>query len=289
MTDARRRRTGEALGFWLLLAPSLLLLVLVFARTVACVVRMSFNGWTPPSFYVEDVVLDHYVRLATDPLIREAAFNTVVLAFQAALTSVVLAYVMTLIVWLRPKRFRLTVIGLMLCPLLASEISIIFGWWLVLPRNGLLSYMLVGSGLVSEKINLLYTEFAAFLGLVYAILPYSFFILLSVIDRQDRLLIEASADLGASPLSTFREVVLPLTWRGVVLAFSQALIWAFGIYATPSALGPDTLWTMGQRIQEEMIGRANWPLASAIAVAMIAAIALLLVVMRTMEPKERTA
>ena len=80
MTEARGTGTKEAFGFWLLVAPSLLLLVFVFAWTIAGVVRMSFNGWTPPSFYVEDIVLDHYVKLATDPLIREAAFNTVILA-----------------------------------------------------------------------------------------------------------------------------------------------------------------------------------------------------------------
>ena len=102
-------------------------------------------------------------------------------------------------------------IHLALCPLLISEISIIFGWWMFFPKNGLLSYALVSSGLITDKISLMYTEFAAFVGLTYVTLPFCFFILLSIFDGIDKKVLEASADLGAAPLRTFHEVLLPLT------------------------------------------------------------------------------
>ncbi|MBN9235864.1 ABC-type spermidine/putrescine transport system permease subunit I [Mesorhizobium sp. YL-MeA3-2017] len=271
---------------WILISPALAIVILVFGRTMFSVIRMSFNDWVPPKFYIDGFVATHYAHLVTDPVIREAVWNTFVLSVVASVASVVLAYVLALIVWLKPAKWRLAIIGMMLCPLLISEISIIFGWWLFLPRNGLLSYALVSTGLLHEKISLLYTEGAAFIGLIYVILPFSFFILLSVMDRQDKQLLEASSDLGASPLITFREVLLPLTWRGIVLALSQAFIWAMGIYATPSALGPDTLWTVGQLIQEQMIGRSNWPMASAMAVAMVFAVLLLMIGARLLGGKE---
>jgi len=271
---------------WILISPALAIVLLVFGRTIFSIIRMSFNDWIPPKFYVDGFVATHYAHLVTDPVIREAVWNTLVLSVGASAASVVLAYVVALIVWLKPAKWRLAIVGMMLCPLLISEVSIIFGWWLFLPRNGLLSYALVSTGLLHEKISLLYTEGAAFIGLIYVILPFSFFILLSVMDRQEKQLLEASSDLGASPLITFHEVLLPLTWRGIVLALSQAFIWAMGIYATPSALGPDTLWTVGQLIQEQMIGRSNWPMASAMAVAMVIAVLLLMTGARLLGGKE---
>src|SRR5690606_34606503 len=162
--------------------------------------------------------------------------------------------VFALLVWLKPARWRLLFIGLALCPLLISEISIIFGWWMFFPKNGLLSYALVSAGVLEDGISLMYTEFAALVGLVYLTLPFCFFIMLSIFDGIDRRVLEASADLGAGPARTFREVLLPLTRSGILIAFAQSFIWAMGTYATPSALGPNTLWTIGYLVQEQMLG-----------------------------------
>jgi len=140
-------------------------------------------------------------------------------------------------------------------------------------------------GLITDKISLMYTEFAAFVGLIYVTLPYCFFILLSICDGIDKRMIEASADLGAPPLTTFREVLLPLTWTGVLVAFSQSFIWTMGTYATPSALGPDTLWTMGYLIQEQMLGKHNWPMAAAFSMVLVVGVALVMVLTRTQQSK----
>jgi ABC-type spermidine/putrescine transport system permease subunit I len=203
----------------------------------------------------------------------------------ASVATVTIGYCFALLVWLKPARWRLLFIGLALCPLLISEIAIIFGWWMFFPRNGLLSYALLSTGLITDKISLMYTEFAAFVGLVYVTLPYCFFILLSILDGIDKRVLEASADLGAPPVRTFGEVLLPLTWTGILVAFSQCFIWTMGTYATPSALGPDTLWTMGFLIQEQMLGKHNWPMASALAVILVAGVAAVMVLTRSLQSK----
>ena len=153
------------------------------------------------------------------------------------------------------------------------------------PKNGLLSYALVSSGLITDKISLMYTEFAAFVGLTYVTLPFCFFILLSIFDGIDKRLLEASADLGASPVKTFREVLLPLTKGGIAAAFAQSFIWAVGTYATPSALGPDTLWTVGYLIQEQMLGKHNWPRAAAFSIVLTIGVAVVMLIIRMMTSK----
>jgi ABC-type spermidine/putrescine transport system permease subunit I len=250
--------------------------------------RMSFNLHIDQRLYVPGFTFEHYVNLFSNPLFTNAIWTTVQLSVLASLATVFIGYVFAMLVWLKPPRWRLLMIGLALCPLLISEIAIIFGWWMFFPKNGLLSFALLSSGLISDKISLMYTEFAAFIGLIYVTLPFCFFILLSIFDGLDKRLLEASADLGASPVTTFREVLLPLTWTGILVAFSQSFIWTIGTYATPSALGPDTLWTMGFLIQEQMLGKHNWPMASAFAAVLVIGVACVMAITRSMQSK-RTA
>lgn len=289
LSAARRAvERRRMLAPWLLMLPALVIVLIFFGLPMLLMARMSFHLHIDQRLYVPGFTFDHYVNLFSNPLFTNAIWTTVQLSMLASLTTVVIGYVFAMLVWLKPPRWRLLLIGLALCPLLISEIAIIFGWWMFFPKNGLLSYALLQSGLISDKISLMYTEFAAFVGLIYVTLPFCFFILLSIFDGLDKRLLEASADLGASPLTTFREVLLPLTWTGILVAFSQSFIWTIGTYATPSALGPDTLWTMGFLIQEQMLGKHNWPMASAFAAVLVIGVACVMVVTRSLQSK-RTA
>jgi ABC-type spermidine/putrescine transport system permease subunit I len=286
--DAARQRYARhaRLAPWLLMAPALVIVLIFFGVPALSMLRMSFNLKVDQRLYAPDFTVANYWTLVSNPLFTNAIWTTIKLSLVASLVTVVIGYAFALITWLKPARWRLLLIGLALCPLLISEISIIFGWWMFFPKNGLLSYALLNAGLIDDKISLMYTEFAALVGLVYITLPYCFFILLSLLDGIDKRMLEASADLGASPLKTFREVLLPLTRPGLIVAFSQTFIWAMGTYATPSALGPDTLWTIGFLIQEQMLGKNNWPMASALAMVLAAGVALVILFTRSfMKPE----
>ncbi|MFO1131603.1 MAG: ABC transporter permease [Hyphomicrobiales bacterium] len=278
----------KAMTPWLLMLPALIIVLIFFGIPTLYMVRMSFNLHFDQRLYVPGLTFEHYIDLFSNPLFTTAILTTIKLALIASLATVFIGYCFALLVWLKPARWRLLFIGLALAPLLISEIAIIFGWWMFFPKNGLLSYALVNSGLITNKVSLMYTEFAAFVGLVYVTLPYCFFILLSIFDGIDKRLLEASADLGATPFKTFREVMLPLTWTGILVAFSQSFIWTMGTYATPSALGPDTLWTMGFLIQEQMLGKHNWPMASALAVVLVIGVAAVMVVTRSMQSERNS-
>lgn len=265
---------------WLLMAPALAIAVLFFGLPTLFMFRMSFNLHTDGRLYVPGFTLENYTDLLGDQMFVTALWTTVKLAFMSSIFTVVISYIFVLLVWLKPARWRMLFIALAICPLLISEISVIFGWWMFFPKNGLLSYALVSSGLISDKISLMYTEFAAFVGLVYMSLPFCFFILLSIFDGSDKRLLEGSADLGAGPLRTAYEVLLPLTRAGMLVAFAQSFIWTIGSYATPSALGPDTLWTIGYLIQEQMLGKHNWPKAAAFSMVVAVGVAIVMVLIR---------
>lgn len=278
-------RTGKRLTPWLLLGPALVVVFIFFGIPTLYMARMSFNLHIDQRLYVPGFTFEHYGNLFTNPLFTGAMWTTIKLALAASLATVILGYCFAVLVWLKPARWRLAFIGLALCPLLISEIAIIFGWWMFFPKNGLMSYALLSAGLITDKVSLMYTEFAAFVGLIYITLPYCFFILLSVFDGIDKRILEAGADLGAGPFTTFREILLPLTRTGLVVAFSQSFIWTIGTYATPSALGPDTLWTVGYLIQEQMLAKHNWPMASAFSMVLVLGVAALMALTRVLMSK----
>jgi ABC-type spermidine/putrescine transport system permease subunit I len=285
--EAARRRVKrlERMTPWLMMAPALVIVAIFFGLPSLYMARMSFNLHPDQRLYVPGFTLEHYAALLFDPMFTGAIWTTVKLALVSSVFTVLIGYAFALLVWLQPTRWRLCFIALALCPLLISEISIIFGWWMFFPKNGLLSYALLSTGLISDKISLMYTEFAAFVGLVYVTLPFCFFILLSIFDGIDKRMLEASADLGAAPLTTAKEVLLPLTRTGILVAFAQSFIWAMGTYATPSALGPDTLWTIGYMIQEQMLGKHNWPKAAAFSMVLAIGVAIVMMFTRTLMSK----
>ena len=280
----RRKRAAP----WLLLFPALVIVLIFFGLPTLYMARMSFNLSEGSKLFTPGLSSANYQTVFSNEVFVVAIWTTFQLALMASAATLVIGYLFALLVWLKPAKWRLIFIGLALCPLLISEIAIIFGWWMFFPKNGLLSFALTSSGLIEDKISLMYTEFAAFVGLVYLTLPFCFFILLSILDGIDKRMLEAAADLGASPLTIFREVLLPLTRNGLLVAFSQCFIFTMGTYATPSALGPDTLWTMGFLIQEQMLGRNNWPLASALSMVLVVLVGVMMVVTRALSTQRVT-
>jgi ABC-type spermidine/putrescine transport system permease subunit I len=278
----RRARRIEKLAPWALIAPALVVAGIFFAIPAIYMARMSFNLKVGQTAYEPGFTFEHYAKLLTDGIYVGAIWTTIWLSLATAIVTLIIGYGFALYAWLRPAKMRLVLLSIALAPFLISEISIILGWYLFLPRNGFLSYALFSAGLIPEKFTLLYTKFAALVGLVYLTLPFCFFILLSIFDGIDRRVLEASADLGARPLRTFSEVLLPLTRTGILVAFAQAFIWAMGTYVTPTYLGPDTLWTIGFMVQEQMQSRHNWPLAAAFAMILVFIVVVVMVVIRSL-------
>jgi ABC-type spermidine/putrescine transport system permease subunit I len=261
---------------WRLIAALLPIMVLmggVFALPCLYLLRMSFNRHTDTRMVVPDLTLDNYARLIAEPFYLEILGKTLALSLATAVATVLVAYALCLVIWSARGGSRLALIGLALVPLMVSEIAVIIGWRLALPKTGFLPWALSAGGPAADRIGMLYTWGAALVGTVYITLPYAVFVILGVVERIDPRLFEASRDLGASPLRTFRTVTLPLTRGAVQVALAQTFVFTMGAYATPQALGPDTLWTIGFEVQRQMATWRDWPFAAALAVVLIALIA----------------
>jgi len=268
-----RARIGPHFSVGWLIAPAALFTAILFGIPLLLLVRMSFNRHPPSGVYEPAWSLENYVAILTSPTNLTTIGDTVLMSLITAVVTVVIAFLFAHQVWTRGGKQRLLLLAIGLCPMLVSEISVIIGWRLFFPANGFLSYSLFSTGLVPHKFNLLGTHFAAIVGLSYISVSYCFLTILSVLNGIDRNLLVASGDLGASPIRTFVNILVPLAKGGIASAFTQAFVFSMGIYATVNALGPDSLWSIGYEIQRQMLSRRDWPLAAAFAMVLIVLIA----------------
>jgi putrescine transport system permease protein len=169
-------------------------------------------------------------------------------------------------------------------PFWTSFLIRVYAWIAILAPNGLLNELLTALGLISEPLPLLNNQFSVELGLVYSYLPFMILPLYGSLSSLDESLLEAAADLGARPVRVFLEVILPLTVPGIAAGSLLVLIPATGEFVIPDLLGgPDTLM-IGKVLWDEFFNNRDWPVASAVAVVLVAVLAIpILIAQRFLE------
>jgi putrescine transport system permease protein len=127
----------------------------------------------------------------------------------------------------------------------------------------------MGLGLLEQPMTLLYTDFAVYVGIVYSYLPFMILPLYSNLEKHDLTLLEAAADLGARPIMGFLRITLPLSLPGVIAGSLLVFIPAVGEYVIPSLLGRTDQLMIGRVLSDEFFSNRDWPVASAVAIAML--------------------
>ncbi|MGD9508679.1 MAG: ABC transporter permease [Geminicoccaceae bacterium] len=276
----------------LLLTPVSLLLGIVFLVPLAIMVVYSFlepglYGGVVWSFYPYN-----YGRIFGWPLGGGEEFEPLYLgiflnSLQYAAITVVVALLVCYPVAFWVSRLDGTKKNLILfaitLPFFANLLVRIYAWLLLLRPTGTINTALMTVGAIDEPLNMLFTEFAVVLGLVYVLVPFMFLPIYASVERLDWSLVQASQDLGAGALQTFRRVVLPLTAPGIAAGSLITFIPALGNFIVPAFLGGSKVQMTGNVIERQFLQARNWPFGSALAMVIMASvlIVLLLVVLRT--------
>jgi putrescine transport system permease protein len=168
---------------------------------------------------------------------------------------------------------RQLLLFLVMLPFWTSFLIRVYAWIAILEPNGLVNQSLIAVGLIVAPLPLLNNQFSVELGLVYSYLPFMILPLYGNLSRLDQSLIESAADLGARPMQTFLGVTFPLTFPGIAAGSLLVLIPAIGEFVIPDLLGgPDTLM-IGKVLWDEFFNNRDWPVAAAVAVVLVAALA----------------
>jgi putrescine transport system permease protein len=253
---------------WALAVPALWLALFVLAPFLIVLAISLARGADAQPPYEFDLSFDNYALLFEDVLYIEAYGNAVRIAAIAALVCLLIGYPMAYAIARAPRRWRGILLTLVILPFWTSFLVRIYAWMVLLRPTGLINNALQAAGLIAEPLELMNNAFAVHLGIIYGYLPFMVLPLYASIEKIDRSLIEAAADLGATPLRRFLWITLPLTLPGILAGFLLVFIPAAGEFVIPELLGgPDTPM-IGRILWTEFFGNRDWPVAAAISVCL---------------------
>ncbi|MBR9883955.1 MAG: ABC transporter permease [Oceanospirillales bacterium] len=271
----------------MLLSPTTLFLLVFFCGPLAIMVTYSL---LEPGIYggVEWTFYDqNYGRIfgwadglyeEFDPIYLETFAKSVRLALITVATTLLICYPAAFWISRLPSRTRSICMFLITLPFFVSMIVRLYAWLLILRPTGVINQLLMSLGLISEPLEMMYTEGAVIVGMTYIFLPFMFLPIYASIEKLPGSLIEASQDLGASPVRTFFRVILPLTLPGVISGAIIVFIPSLGNFIVPGLLGGAKVMMVGNLIEQQFLYARNWPFGAALSFMIMAAMLFLLLI-----------
>ena len=272
---ARVYRRSESLRGYALLSPTLLIMAFSMCLPFAIMVVMSF--WSQVGFEINtEFTLKNYEEAFTSPIYQALLIRTLKISGACALATVLISYPMAYFVAFHVHRRKLLWVILMTLPFWTSYLLRVFAWKIVLGFNGAINSGLKTIGLIDEPLTfLLYSPDAVVITLAHAFAAFAVLPIYVSLEKIDRSLLEAAADLGDGPVARFLRVTLPLSLPGVMAAMLLIFIPTVGDFVTPALVGgPDGLM-MANIIQAQFGKVNNWPQGAALAIAMMIVVAII--------------
>ena len=267
-------RTAVVAGpfIWLLLfflVPFLLVVKISFAD-----LQMGIPPYTELTSFQDGVLhialdLSHYAFLVSDSLYFATYVNSVLVAAVSTLLCLLLGYPMAYYIARSNPATRNILMMAVMLPFWTSFLIRVYAWIGILKNNGLLNNFLMSIGLIHTPIELYHTNTAVYIGMVYSYLPFMVMPLYAHLVKMDLTLLEAAYDLGAKPWTAFTRITLPLSKNGIIAGSLLVFIPAVGEYVIPELLGGADTLMIGRVMWDEFFNDMDWPMASAVTVAMV--------------------
>ncbi|MAB24670.1 ABC transporter permease subunit [Pseudomonas neustonica] len=282
---------------WVISVPYLWLL-LFFLLPFAIVLKISFSQaaiaippYDPIFQYIEqtlNVVLNfgNYIFLSQDGLYLAAYLGSLQIAFFSTVICLLLGYPMAYAIARAPKEKQLVYLLLVMMPTWTAILIRVYAWMGILSNNGLLNTALMYIGVINEPLQILNTNIAVYIGVVYAYLPFMVLPLYANLVKHDNTLLEAAMDLGAGKIKAFWTITIPLSKSGIIAGSMLVFIPVVGEFVIPELLGgPETLM-IGKVLWQEFFNNRDWPVASALAIVMLLILIVPLILFHYNQAKE---
>lgn len=275
MSGSEGRSRGEGSRAAALLSPSMLWIVVFFVGPLLVMAAFSLARRGAYGTVNWTLGIQNYLQ-AVDPIYLAVYGRSVWIAVVTTVLCFAVGYPTAYAIAMKvPQRWKSTLLVLAVVPFWTSFLVRTYAWRFMLQDDGLVNALFAWVGLPAQK--LLYTETAVMIGQVYAELPFMILPLYAAIERLDRGLLEAASDLGASRVSRFLHVTLPLTKSGIVAGVVLVLVPSLGAFITPDMLGGAKSMMIGSLIQEQFVQR-NQPFGAALGNILAIAVLVLLVI-----------
>ncbi|MGH1483158.1 MAG: ABC transporter permease subunit [Geminicoccales bacterium] len=286
-------------GRALVIAVPTLWLLVFFLIPFAVVLKISFSEaliarppyaplyeWDEEGRLLFALNFANYQYLWEDSLYYLAYLGSIKIAVVSTILCLLIGYPMAYYIARSPETTRNILLMLVILPFWTSFLLRVYAWIGILKSNGLINNALMSLGIISSPLPMLQTDFAVYVGIVYTYLPFMILPLYTNLVKLDKDLLEASADLGSKPMTTFFTVTLPLSIPGILAGSMLVMVPVIGEFVIPALLGgPDTLM-IGRVLWDEFFSNRDWPVASAVAIVMLLLMVIPIMAMRSSAGKE---
>lgn len=246
---------------WLMLAPSLALMLYAFVLPMLTFFEYSFYTFRRGKL-IDDFSLATYRRFLFDAYYQTIVFDTLWMAALTTALALAIGYPLAFALWRLERPWMKRWLSLIIfSPIIVSVVVRSYGWIVLLADQGPVNWILKTSGLAAEPVTLVFNLAGVVLSLAHVFLPFVVFPIYSSMSRIDPALREAAMDLGAGWLRTFRSITLPLTLPGVVAAVQIAFTLALGAFVTPAMLGGGRVLVLPLQVYNAT-AEINWPVAA---------------------------
>ena len=273
---------------WLLLfflAPFFFVLKISLAETV-----IASPPYTPLIEWVDEgimhvrIVVDNFAYLWEDDLYVKTYLNSLKISVVSTILCLLIGYPIAYAIVRANHTTKHILLMLIILPFWTSFLLRVYAWMGILADQGLINDVIKWMGF--EPLRLLYTHTAVYIGIVYTYLPFMILPLYANMEKLDWELLEAAADLGAKPRTTFFTVTLPMTLPGIVAGSLLVFIPATGEYVIPDLLGGGNVLMIGRVLYNEFNANTDWPVASAVAIALLLLLVLPMMLYQHIQGKE---
>ena len=270
-----RRHPGWAVA--VLLGPAVLWWLVLTLLPMGIMAYYSVLTRGPWGTITHTLTLDNYRQVA-DPVFLHILVRSLRLALLTTVLCLLSGSLLAYWIAFSVRRHKHLYLLFVIVPFWTSDLVRLYAWITLLADHGVINNALMTLGVLQAPLPLLYNEGAVLLGLVYTYLPFMVLPLYASLERLDRAVLEAAADLGATPAERLYKVTLPLTKGGMLSGSVLVFVPAVGEFLVPELLGGAKTMLVGKFIALKFIGLRHWPLGSAYALVLVALIVLLLVV-----------
>jgi spermidine/putrescine transport system permease protein len=276
-------RSNKGLQLFTLISPGALWILLFFNLPLLIVLFISFvergragSIKIPPVYTIENyrqlfnACASQFAGPECDPLLYIGIFgHSVRIALVVTFWCIILGYPLSYFISRQRQIWRDALMVLVIIPFWTNFLVRTYALKQVLATEGLLNSFLMGLHLINQPLDLLFNEFAVVVGLVYGYLPFAILPMYASIEKFDHTLMEAAADLGASPRQAFLRVMLPMTLPGAIAALVLVFVPVVGAFITPDIMGGGKIEMIGTLINRQFGVSRNWPFGSSMSLMLM--------------------
>ncbi len=250
------------------LSPVVIYTTLLIFLPLVYILFLSFCQNDSYGGIIYDFTLSNYFTIFDITYLR-IFLQSCLIALIATFICICISYPFALFLREKKEKTRNLVTKLVMVPFLTNSLIRTYGWIVLLRKNGIINSGLISLNLTDTPLNLMYNNIGVIIGMSYTLLPFMILPVCSAVFKIDNSLIEASHDLGAGPIKTFKNVIVPQTLSGVFNGSLMVFIPAIGYFFIADILGGGKAMIIGNLIKNQFLTARNWPLGAAISIFLI--------------------